>query len=158
MDWIFNDGGRWDAGFRPRKTGDCATRAIAIATELPYRQVWEELEARQREYVMTSRARWARTAREIGGRKLELEISPDHGTHKVILNGFLRDQGWLWTPTMGIGTGARVHLRADELPLTGRLVVSLSRHWAAVVDGTVHDTYIDDRDGRRTVYGIHSKP
>jgi hypothetical protein len=32
----FNDGGRANAGFKGM-TGDCATRAIAIVTELPYK-------------------------------------------------------------------------------------------------------------------------
>jgi hypothetical protein len=36
MKWIHNDGGRADAGFRG-ETGDCVTRAIAIATGKPYR-------------------------------------------------------------------------------------------------------------------------
>jgi len=35
--------------------------------------------------------------------------------------------GWKWTPTMRIGQGCKVHLRADELPV-GRLIVSVSRH------------------------------
>ena len=37
-----NDGGRADAGFRGQ-TRDCVCRAIAIATELPYEQVYVEL-------------------------------------------------------------------------------------------------------------------
>ena len=32
--WLYNDGGRTAAGFKG-ETGDCVTRAIAIATGLP---------------------------------------------------------------------------------------------------------------------------
>ena len=49
--------------------------------------------------------------------------------------------GWKWTPTMQIGSGCTVHLRADELP-SGGLVVSVSKHLTAVIDGVIHDTTI----------------
>jgi hypothetical protein len=62
------------------------------------------------------------------------------------------EQGFVWTPTMGIGTGCTVHLRAGELPL-GRLVVSISRHYTAVIDGVVWDTIDPCGGGMRCVYG-----
>ena len=66
-------------------------------------------------------------------------------------------QGWVYVPTMAIGSGCRVHLRADELP-QGRLVVQVSKHYTAVVDGVIHDTYACSRDGTRCVYGYWVKP
>ena len=53
---------------------------------------------------------------------------------------------------MGIGTGCKVHLRKDELPM-GRIIVALSKHYAAVIDGVVHDTHDPSRSGTRCVYG-----
>jgi hypothetical protein len=53
---------------------------------------------------------------------------------------------------MRIGSGCTVHLRADELP-PGRLIVNVSRHTVAVIDGVIHDTYDPSRDGTRCVYG-----
>ncbi|WP_231970582.1 hypothetical protein [Polynucleobacter necessarius] len=38
----FNDGGREAAGFKGG-AGDCVVRAIAIAAELPYMEVYEDL-------------------------------------------------------------------------------------------------------------------
>ena len=38
----YNDGGRKDTGYKGN-AGDCVVRAIAIALELPYRQVYDEL-------------------------------------------------------------------------------------------------------------------
>ena len=35
----------------------------------------------------------------------------------------------------------------------GRLVVSLSRHWTAVIDGVIFDTHDPSRRGTRCVYG-----
>jgi len=48
---------------------------------------------------------------------------------------------------MRIGSGCKVHLRADELP-PGRLIVKVSRHLVAVIDSAIHDTYDCSRDGR----------
>ncbi len=42
MRYRFDDGGRTAAGFQGQ-TGDCVTRAIAIATGKPYREVYDEL-------------------------------------------------------------------------------------------------------------------
>src|SRR5215469_13132423 len=40
--WVYDDGGRAAAGFKG-KTGDCVTRAIAIALEKPYAEVYESI-------------------------------------------------------------------------------------------------------------------
>jgi len=39
IQFIYNDGGRKDAGFKGT-TGDCATRAISIVTGIPYLEVY----------------------------------------------------------------------------------------------------------------------
>lgn len=124
--FIEDDGGRADAGFRG-DAGDCVTRAIAIATGLPYRVVYDDLANRN-----------GKTVRD--------------GVPRRVFQGYLEELGWDWTPTMRIGSGCTVHLRADELP-TGRLIARLSRHVCAVVDGVVHDTFDPSRDGTRCVYG-----
>jgi hypothetical protein len=66
----------------------------------------------------------------------------------------LSELGWVWTPTMTIGSGCQVHLRADELP-PGRLICKVSKHLVAVIDGVIHDTHDPSRDGARCVYGFH---
>jgi hypothetical protein len=81
--------------------------------------------------------------------------APDRRNH--LIREYLATQGWGWTPTLrlGPGTPCQVHLRADELP-TGRLVVAVSEHLVAVIDGVVHDTcdlvYIDAIIPRRCVF------
>lgn len=65
--------------------------------------------------------------------------------------------GFEWIPTMKIGQGCKVHLRADELPM-GRIIVLVSKHYCAVIDRVVHDTCLEDRDGTRCVYGYWRKP
>ena len=61
-------------------------------------------------------------------------------------------------PTMQIGSGCHVHLRADELPAKGKLIVALSKHYAAVVDGVLHDKYDCTRNGTRVRLSILVKP
>ncbi|AOS94918.1 hypothetical protein AN480_28150 (plasmid) [Mycobacterium intracellulare subsp. chimaera] len=139
--WQYNDGGRAAAGYKG-PAGDCVTRAISIATTLPYRDV----------YALINSA--AKRERQPGG--AGKKSSARSGVHKKTLRRVMADLGWLWVPTMHIGSGCRVHLRADQLP-SGRLVVSVSRHTVAVLDGIIHDTHDPTRDGTRCVYGYYRK-
>jgi hypothetical protein len=64
----------------------------------------------------------------------------------------MENLGWTWVPTMKIGSGCKVHLKKEELP-SGSLVVSVSKHLAAVIDGVIHDNHDPARNGTRCVYG-----
>lgn len=150
-DFIYDDGGRADAGFKG-ETGDCVTRAIAIATGKPYRDIYDALH----QAALNDRWLMAKLERRYGA-QARRHASPRDGVNPKIYRRYLQGIGWRWTPTMGIGTGCTVHLRADELP-SGRLIVSLSKHLAAVIDGVVHDTHDPSRDGTRCVYGVWSEP
>lgn len=140
--WAYDDGGRADAGF-VGTTGDCVTRAIAIATGRDYLEVYDAINAH---------ARSERPSKQRRG-----ESSARTGVHRVTYEPYLLGLGWVWTPTMRFGEGCRVHLRADELP-PGRLVVAVSKHLCAVVDGVVRDLSDPTRDGTRCVYGYYSHP
>ncbi len=142
MRYVLNDGGRKDAGFSGY-TGDCVTRSIAIATGLPYQQVYDAINA-------------AATGERTGKRKRG-KSSARTGVYKATTRRYMESLGWKWTPTMGIGTGCKVHLHDGELPM-GRLVVAVSRHLTAVIGGVIHDTHNPSRDGTRCVYGYWSKP
>ena len=137
MRFQFDDGGRAKAGYRG-KTGDCVCRAIAIATQMPYQTVYDLLNEKSKDERITKR----RTKRD----------SARTGIHKDTARRVLEDLGWQWTPTMKIGSGCKVHLRADELP-KGRLIVSVSRHMVAVVEGVIRDTHDCSRNRNRCVYG-----
>lgn len=148
MEYVFDDGGRRAAGYKG-SAGDCVTRAIAIATGLPYQQVYDDLFAAQREWSLRSRSRAAKAARG--------KASPRNGVHMPVIRAYLAGLGWEWTPTMSIGSGTTVHMREDELP-NGRLIVSLSRHVCAVIDGVVRDVGDPTREGTRCVYGYWRQP
>lgn len=136
MKWVYNDGGR-GRYFSAENVGDCATRAIAIATGMDYKEVYDRLGEKQKSVGKVKSAR--------------------NGVTRDNYKALMRELGWKWHPTMGIGQGCTVHLRAEELP-AGRLVVQVSKHVVAVIDGTIHDTYDPSRDGSRCVYGYWTPP
>lgn len=137
MKFVNDDGGRAAAGF-VGTTGDCVTRAIAIATQRPYQEIYD---------LINQFAKCERTGTRKKGRS-----SARSGVYKGTTNKIMKHLGWVWVPTMTIGSGCKVHLRDGELPL-GRLVVSVSKHWVAVIDGVIHDNHDPSRDGSRCVYG-----
>lgn len=134
---VLTDGGRAAAGFRGAEAGDCVARALTIASCEDYGVVYAEL---------------AHLSAELGGRR-----SARDGVAPKVYRRWLADRGWVWTPTMAVGSGCTVHLRPDELP-AGRLVVRLSRHLVAVLDGVVHDNHDSRRGGTRCVYGYWGRP
>jgi hypothetical protein len=150
--WVKDDGGRAESGIargdrRRTETGDCVTRAVAIATGKPYREVHDALTVASVRYIYADAGDNAYTkwARRRGGVRL---FDPDHGCHERAYGPYLESLGWKFTSTKG----QKVHLRADELP-PGRLVVEIRRHLAAVVDGVIHDAYNSGGAGRVRVTG-----
>jgi hypothetical protein len=141
MNFVFNDGGRAAAGFKGTAPGDCVCRSIAIATGKPYQEVYDAINA-------------AAQKERPGKRK---RSSSRTGISKATIRRYLKSIGWVWVPTMQIGTGCKVHLVAHELP-KGRLIVSVSKHVTAVIDSEIHDIYDPSRDGQRCVYGYWKQP
>lgn len=139
MKFEYNDGGRSSCGLKGLAR-DCVARSIAIASGLPYKDVHDFL-ARK-------------TGEQRAGKAGKRKASADHGvnTSRQWFRDYMKSIGFSWTPTMAVGSGCQVHLRDGELPI-GRLVVSVSRHYTAVIDGVIHDTHDPSRGGRRCVYG-----
>jgi hypothetical protein len=133
--YVYDDGGREAAGFKST-TGDCVTRAVSIATQQPYKVVYEALNE------------LAKAERPRGQRKRSNACT---GVHKQTIRRYMESIGWTWTPTTAIGSGCTVHLRADGLP-AGRLVVALGGSRVLCVNCCAVQAY-DRRYGprRRTV-------
>ena len=153
MRFIFNDGGRALAGFKGQAR-DCVCRSVAIASGRPYAEVYAAL------------AKGMGTMRR-GRGSLPHKATARDGifTNRKWFKDYMASLGFVWKATMTIGSGCKVHLRESELP-AGRLVVAVSRHYTAVIDGVIHDTHdpqrlaIDcaeadkaDVNGSRCVYG-----
>lgn len=130
--FVHDDGGRAAAGFKG-SAGDCVARAVAIASGRPYAEVYAAL------------------SQGAGNERKTRGASARNGIHtsRQWFKDYMRSIGFAWTPTMGIGTGCKVHLVASELP-AGRLVVSVSKHYTAVIDGVIHDTFNPQRGEEKT--------
>lgn len=137
MSFVYDDGGRAAAGFKGQ-AGDCVCRSIAIVTGKPYREVYDKLNALAKLERPRKRQRGRSSART--------------GVYKQTSRPYLKQLGWQWVPTMQIGSGCKVHLRADELP-AGRLIVQCTKHLTVMIDGVIHDTHDPSRGGTRCVYG-----
>ena len=123
-----NDGGRSEAGLEPTH-GACAVRAIAIATGLPYQQVWDELYAACK------------------------KDNPQHQGTAVPeppLRKYMDSMGWHWQE-LGLS------LSLDQLPQEGTFVAMIPGHLATVIDGVFHDTLDKSDEGRAKMYGYFFK-
>ena len=92
----YNDGGRDKAGFKG-KTGDCVCRAIAIATETDYNNVYYNIIRTQKAMIQSKKVRGSH---------------PRMGINRKVYDRYLKNLGWKWTPTMKIGSGCR--FRSEE--------------------------------------------
>ena len=141
MEWVFDDGGRAAAGFKGH-TRDCVCRAIAIATQRPYKEIYN---------LINQFAKGERKTAHKG------KSSARTGVYKQTVRKVMEHLCWVWHPTMQIGQGCTTHLRDGELPSVGRYIVTVSGHETALVDGVIHDTFDPSRGGDRCVYGYYSE-
>lgn len=141
MKFNYNDGGR-SQYFKGTKTGDCVCRAIAIGTNMDYKEVYDLIN----EYAKSEKT---------GKRKRGISNART-GVYKNTYKAILKDLGWKWVPTMKVGQGCKVHLDENELP-KGTIIVSVSKHLVCVIDGVINDTYDCSREGNRCVYGYFVK-
>lgn len=142
-DFVKDDGGRALAGFKG-EAGDCVCRSIAIVTGLPYKQLYAALAEAQGSQRLTKHHKKAQRSARNG-------IT----TSRKWFKDFMKERGFKWVPTLKVGEGCKVHLDAKELP-AGKLVVAVSRHYTAVIDGVIHDTSDPRREPATfmTSYGV----
>lgn len=127
--YTYNDGGRKVAGLKTKT--DCGIRAVAIACELTY----SEARARLKD---------ASAVGKMGSRAIA------RGIYKEDMTAALKKLGWVWHSAPKLeGRKARF----GDLP-QGRLIARMARHYAAVIDGELHDTW--DSSGKM-VYGYWAK-
>jgi hypothetical protein len=121
-----NDGGRLASGFKG-KSGDCAIRAMAIACCIPYN------EAR-------SRCKDASAVGRLGSR------ATARGMYKEDFTAALSKLGWRWFSAPKF-EGRKA--RGTDMP-SGRVIARMSRHYAAVINGVVNDSW---DSSEKMVYG-----
>ena len=143
FDFVFDDGGRGNH-FKSKKVGDCVTRAVALATEIEYKIVYDFFSRFNEKNGHTKSAR-----NGVGwygeGKKSKFRIT-------------MNELGFDWIPLMKCGQGCTHHLLRNELESFGNnFIAKVSGHLVAVVDLKIHDTYDCSREGTRCVYGVYKK-
>jgi hypothetical protein len=135
MKFVYSDGGRANCGFKS-PAGDCVARAVSIASQIPYSVVYNDLAIINAKMSKTKRRKGA-----VG------QFTASHGiyTTSKLFKDYMKKLGFVWTACMKPGTGCKVHLDENELP-SGRLVVRVSRHLTAVIDGVIYDTHNPQRE------------
>jgi len=126
---VYDDGGRKVAGFKTQT--DCGIRAVAVACGLPYKQARKLLQ----EHARKGKAGNGAIAR---------------GIYKEDMTSALESLGWVWRSAPKF-TGRKA--RYTDIP-RGRVIVRMARHYAAVIDGNLHDTW---DSSRKMVYGYWEK-
>lgn len=146
MKFVKSDGGRAAAGYKSN-VGDCVARAICNATGLPYTVVYDRLAIGNATQRVTKNTRRHSTCGK---------ATASHGIwiRRKWFKDYMAELGFTWHPTMEVGSGCKVHLKENELP-KGKIVVVLSKHMAAVIDGVLHDNYDCSRGETRCVYGYY---
>jgi hypothetical protein len=127
--YTYDDGGREAAGLKTKT--DCGIRAVAIACELSY------ADAR-------ARLKDASALGKMGSRAIA------RGIYKEDMTAALKKLGWVWRSAPKLeGRKARF----SDLP-KGRLIARMAQHYAAVIDGQLHDTW---DSSKKMVYGYWEK-
>jgi len=141
----YNDGGRLATGYKG-KASDCVCRAICIVTGLSYDEVYATL--------AHGNANQKRGKYENKNKAGKRTAANGINTKRKWFENYMKELGFEWVPTMKVGQGCKVHLTENELP-SGKIIVNVSRHFAAVINGVLNDTYDCSRGGTRCVYGYY---
>jgi len=146
MVYVKDDGGRRKAGFKG-EAGDCFTRAYAITEGKDYKEAYNELQEKfkKQKILKGKRVRGSGTS------------SARTGVYKEHADQILKEEGYEWVATSGIGKGFQKHIKKEELP-EGKNILRVSKHFVASKDKDWHDTYDPSREGTRGVYGYWHKP
>ena len=128
MEFNYNDGGR-SKYFKANNVGDCVTRAIAIALEKDYKEVYNEL---------NQMAKKESTKRHRGHKRSQAR----NGVFKETWKRYLDKAGWIHVSTCKVGSRQEKLKFVDgALPNKGTYIVQLSRHLTVLKDGVINDTY-----------------
>ncbi len=113
-----------------KKTGDCVVRALAVAEAKSWVEVYDEL-------------------CKIGREVFEMPNS------KPVYEKYLLSRGWVKQkmPKFSNGKRFKVSDLANDRK-SGAMVVSVSKHLVAVVDGCIHDTWYS---GQKAVFNFYTK-
>lgn len=128
-DFCFNDGGRAIHFNRPF-TGDCVTRAIAIAFDEYYWKIWQDLSFEKKQLKLHN---------------------ADHGVPNNIIFKYLEEHNWKLCYEHNKQEDKTKLLFNTSNFLNNRYLILIHKHLTVIIDGVLHDTYYSIGKGKRTV-------
>ena len=133
--FVVSDGGRKASG-RRGFVGDCVVRSICIVSGRPYEEVYMSITRRGR----------------VGKKPYRKHYSARQGviSREAWFREYMDSIGFEWHKVQrGVPISSPVFA-------CGRFVLDIRRHYTAMLDGVLHDTYDCSLDGRRKVCGYWS--
>lgn len=131
IELVLDDGGRASTGWKPN-VRDCVVRAIAIAEQRPYIDVYDELSA----LMKRDRRSSATSAR--------------NGVYDHVWMPYLRARGWKRVECFAPGS-PKLRMRTVDMPANATIICVMKGHLATVIDRRLHDTYDCSKGGERRV-------
>lgn len=132
LPWSYDDGGRAEAGFKGT-AGDCVTRAIAVATGIAYKTVYDEL-AQGMKALWSYRAEREKNPARVERYRKRAVVSARNGVSDPVWKKFLKARGWV---EIKLPRDSRL----SDLPTSQMIIVRLRKHLVAVDRGVLLDTY-----------------
>lgn len=134
--WVYNDGGY--EKYRNELPNCPYTRAIAIATGMDYKECYQLInnyiikDGYDELYVNNCRQEVVKTVI----RKVLADLNADNCWRSKFAQGCTK------------------HLKREELPPLGTIIVQISKGLTTLIDGVIQDMYDPSRKGTRCIYNI----
>ena len=132
MEFVWDDGGRADAGY-VGLAGDCVTRAIAIATGTCYRDIYRALG-------------------ELS------DMTPRNGVVNSVAADYLKSLGWIHTQGRGLRLMPESLPKGAVIVQLNEPSRYRSGHFSSVIDHVLYDTWNPSDDEDFVVTGFWTRP
>lgn len=137
---VHTDGGRQHNNSYSGTAGDCVPRAIAIATGMPYSQVYSRLQNLTNIHNNTSNNNLSRCC--------------EYGTDAKIYHPYLESMGWRYNPGSRLSFGSS-QLQQGTVMVLIRFHRSGENHLFTMTNGVAYDTFSPYQRGQQEGYNIY---
>lgn len=138
MEIVYTDGGRAEAGYKDYRRGDCGCRAAAIALNKAYKEIYKDMYS------------WFKV--EIEGKMCKGPSHPRRGIFLSDMKDYMDSHNWIYVALPRTGRVCGVMINDPDLPM-GRIILHVHRHFIAMIDHVVYDSFDSTKSGMEGIYG-----